>query len=72
MSVRKAYECVLNVGLPAFADAAAAATATAEVRVEQIDWQPPARGDAALARRNSMLLSDDRVNQAGGMETHDR
>ena len=43
--------CVINVGLSGFAEALAAQG----VAVIQVDWSPPARGDADLATLLSKL-----------------
>ena len=50
----------VNVGLAGFADPAAAAGAT----VTDLDWRPPASGDADLGLKLARLVGDPRVEQA--------
>ncbi len=51
---------VLNVGLPAFADAITAAGGKAT----QIDWAPPAGGDRAAGQQLARLINDPRIEEA--------
>jgi len=51
---------VLNVGLPAFAEAIAAAGGKAT----QIDWAPPAGGDRAAGQALARLINDAGVEEA--------
>ncbi len=51
---------VLNVGLPAFADAIAVAGGKAT----QIDWAPPAGGDRAAGQALARLVNDATVEEA--------
>ncbi len=51
---------VVNVGLPAFADAIRAAGGSAL----QVDWQPPGPGDPAVARKLAPLINEPRIEAA--------
>jgi Protein of unknown function (DUF1116) len=51
---------VVNVGLPAFADAIRAAGGSAL----QVDWQPPGQGDPAVARQLARLINEPRIEAA--------
>ncbi len=51
---------VINVGLPAFADAIRAAGGSAI----EVAWQPPAAGDPAVARTLARLINEPRIDAA--------
>ncbi|WP_244304584.1 DUF1116 domain-containing protein [Leucobacter viscericola] len=51
---------VLNLGLASFADDIISAGATAH----QLNWHPPANGDAAAGWQLAKLMGDDRVTEA--------
>ncbi len=51
---------VVNVGLPAFGDAIRAAGGSAL----DLEWQPPAQGDAAVARQLAEVINEPRVEAA--------
>ncbi len=51
---------VLNLGIAGFADAIASSGG----RVTQVDWQPPARGDAKLGRALARLVNHPEVEEA--------
>jgi Protein of unknown function (DUF1116) len=51
---------VVNLGLPAFADAIRAAGGSAL----QVDWQPPGQGDPAVARKLARLINEPRIEAA--------
>ena len=51
---------VINVGLPAFADAICAAGGTAI----GVEWQPPGAGDPAVAQKLALLINEPRIEAA--------